>query len=469
MFTKAPWIQGFTGIVHGTKRRGTFRFGIIAMQKKNGRPPHMDKDTLKADIESACCEFVDVFFSGAMGACAVRQVKFLLSGVVEHGTTLVSALARGLRPGMRAAPKKQRETVSRQLGKLDILPALQARLCADVALPWDAPVAVDCSDLSKGFGGEGMEGMEWGHDGSTGGNSMGHLFVTAALVPGASGPARPFWMKLSRGKHGAPDLVAEAVRKVGELSGKKAVDIIDRGGDGIPTLRVLLNEGHRAIVRIAKLDRDVFGTGQRIDEGLAANRRCRCVLKRNSGKTQDAFVRWRLGFVDIGDGKSGRPEYRRVLVVESHFNGKSLYFYRTPGETELRGDTPPAAVLRGLAVQTAQLYLQRWQIETSFLRVKQDFGLEDARVRTFRRLENLFALCYMAYHFVQFHMPQCGRYRRFVKVVKDNFEAVSMRAEVMLANLRTLLRESFLRLITGRPRKKTQPDAFPLQLEFQFR
>lgn len=428
----------------------------------------MDKDTLKADLEGVCCEFVDGLFSGMMGACAIRQVKFLLSGVVEHGTTLVSALARGLRPDRRVSPKKQRETVSRQLGKLDILPALQKRLCADISLPWDAPVAVDCSDLSKEFGGDGMEGMEWGHDGSTGGNSMGHLFVSAALVPGASGPARPFWIKLSRGKHGAPDLVAEAVRKVGELSDKKAICIIDRGGDGVPTLRVLLGEGRRAIVRIAKLDRDIFGTGRRIDEDLASNRRCRCFLKRNSGKTQDAFVRWRLGFVDIG-GDESRPEYRRVLVVESHFNGKSLYFYRTPGEKELQGDKPSAAVLRGLAIQTAQLYLQRWQIETSFLRVKQDFGLEDARVRTFRRLENLFALCYMAYHLVQFHMPQCGRYRKFVKAVKDNFDSVSLRAEIMLANLRTLLRESFIRLITGRPRKKTLPDAFPWQLEFQFR
>ena len=35
----------------------------------------------------------------------------------------------------------------------------------------------------------------------------------------------------------------------------------------------------------------------------------------------------------------------------------------------------------------------------------------------------------MAYHFVQFHMPGCGRYRKFVKVVKDNFDTVSLRAE----------------------------------------
>ena len=430
----------------------------------------MDTNILKNDFERTCDEFAEALFSGRMGACALRQTKFLLRGVVEHGTTLVSALARGLRPDRRVSPKKQREMVSRHLGALDILPALQDALCAASPPPAGAPVAVDCSDLSKEFGGGGMEGMEWGHDGSTGGKSMGHLFVSAAVVPGAGGVARPFWMKLAMGKHGAPGLVAEAVRKVGDQSGKKAVSIIDRGGDGLPTLRVLAGEGHRAIVRIAKLDRDVFETGRGIDEDLSARKPCRCRLRRNSGKMQDAFVRWRLGHLDIGEdrSKNGQPDCRRVLVVESHFDGKYLYFYRTLGEGELPECKPSRDRLRALAVHTAQLYLQRWQIETSFLRVKQDFGLEDARVRTFKRLENLFALCYMAYLFVHFHMPRCGRYRRFVKVVRDNFDTVSLRAEVMLANLRTLMREAFVRLITGRPRKKARHDAFPEQLEFQF-
>ncbi|MBQ9565101.1 MAG: transposase [Synergistaceae bacterium] len=430
----------------------------------------MDTSILKRDLERTCGEFVDGMFSGRMGACALRQAKFLLCGVVEHGTTLVSALAKGLRPDRRTSPKKQREMVSRHLGRLELLPALQEALRGEARLAPGTPVAVDCSDLGKEFGGHGMEGMELGHDGSTGGKSMGHLFVSAATVPGSGGVARPFWMKLAMGRHGAPGLVAEAVRKVGDLSGRKAVCIVDRGGDGMPTLRVLAGEGHRAVVRIAKMDRDVFGTGRGIDRDLAARRPCRCFLKRNSGRMQEAFVRWRVGFLDIGADGTGdaRPDCRRVLVVESHFDGKSLYFYRTLGEGELPGERPPKDRLRALAVQTAQLYLQRWQIETSFLRVKQDFGLEDARVRTFKRLENLFALCYMAYLFVHFHMPGCRRYRWFVKVVKDNFDTVSLRAEVMLANLRTLLREAFARLITGRPRKKTRHDAFPEQLEFQF-
>ena len=49
------------------------------------------------------------------------------------------------------------------------------------------------------------------------------------------------------------------------------------------------------------------------------------------------------------------------------------------------------------AVRAAQAYCDRWQIETAFYVMKQEFALEKARVRTFRRLENIFSLCVLAY------------------------------------------------------------------------
>lgn len=80
--------------------------------------------------------------------------------------------------------------VSRHLGKQDILPAPQKAMGTAADLSADTLVAVDCSDLGKAFGG--MVGMEWGRDRSAGRNGMGHLFVCAAVVPGAGGVARLF-------------------------------------------------------------------------------------------------------------------------------------------------------------------------------------------------------------------------------------------------------------------------------------
>ena len=95
----------------------------------------------------------------------------------------MSALARGLRPDRRVSPKKQCEMVSRHLGRLDILAALQKALGAAAGVSADTPVAVDCSDLIKAFAGG---GMEWGRDGSTGGNSMGRLVGTRPRGPSIS-------------------------------------------------------------------------------------------------------------------------------------------------------------------------------------------------------------------------------------------------------------------------------------------
>ena len=57
---------------------------------------------------------------------------------------------------------------------------------------------------------------------------------------------------------------------------------------------------------------------------------------------------------------------------------------------------PPVRAPEGIARWGAQAYRNRWQIERSFETVKQEFSLEKLRVRTFRRLRNVFSLCVVA-------------------------------------------------------------------------
>ena len=61
---------------------------------------------------------------------------------------------------------------------------------------------------------------------------------------------------------------------------------------------------------------------------------------------------------------------------------------------------PPPQAPEGIARWGAQAYRNLWQIERSFETVKQEFSLEKLRVRTFRRLRNVFSLCAVAYLFV---------------------------------------------------------------------
>ena len=114
----------------------------------------------------------------------------------------------------------------------------------------------------------------------------------------------------------------------------------------------------------------------------------------------------------------------------------------------------------------AQAYGNRWQVERSFETVKQEFSLEKLRVRTFRRLKNVFSPCVVAYLFVTRYLRASSRFKGIVKAIRDNCTEQSLRTHPLLANLRSLIGEERIRNITGRPRKP--PEKEPDQLEFAF-
>ena len=99
--------------------------------------------------------------------------------------------------------------------------------------------------------------------------------------------------------------------------------------------------------------------------------------------------------------------------------------------------------------------------------MKQEFSLEKLRVRTFRRLRNVFSLCVVAYLFVTRYLRASLRFRGIVKAIRDNCTEQSLTTHPLLANLRSLIGEERIRNITGRPRKP--PEKEPDQLEFVFR
>ena len=82
-----------------------------------------------------------------------------------------------------------------------------------------------------------------------------------------------------------------------------------------------------------------------------------------------------------------------------------------------------------------------------------------ARVRTFRRLENLLAVCTLAYSYFAHVLPNCGEEtRRLLKTMKDSLGEIVERFRPFVANVRELLRLERTRFISGRPRKRKPPD-----------
>ena len=402
------------------------------------------------------------FLKGVFGARPKPErnaLKSLFSEVVTGKSTLVSDLSKPLRENAsKAECKRVQERVSGWLGNYDFVEATGGWLLKNI--PEDrldgCTFAVDFSDISKVFGGEGMEGMAMGRDGSTGEIRMGHDFICVSLVGADYPEALPVYVKLGRGRKGHDELIAEAIKAVMERTGGKGWIVEDRGMDGAEHLWTLKRDERKAVVRVNKMDRDVFGDGLHIDVSLQSAKFFDAMLHVHTGDRR-VKIRCKPGVVQYCKdprSKDAVTENVRVLVVESRFDEKSIYLYVVCPDWVLESPAQMAIY----AERAAQAYCDRWQIETSFFVMKQEFALEKARVRTFKRLENIFSLCVLAYVYATQFLRKTKGFKRILKFLADNLGTVSSKTHALLAGIRALVKEARIRFISGRPRKRTVDD-----------
>ena len=264
------------------------------------------------------------------------------------------------------------------------------------------------------------------------------------------------YVKIARGRRSKGDLLNAAIEAVKKVVGENGWFAVDRGMDSVEFIFFMKRRDFLGVVRVNKMDRDVFGTGRTIDKDFAKVPYVKADLQTYRG-TVKARVKWKPGvFTDECDNQV------KVLVVESRVGGRPIWLYVTCPDSVFEDE----AEMQRIAILAAQAYRNRWQIERSFETVKQEFSLEKLRVRTFRRLRNVFSLCVVAYLFVTRHLRASPRFKGIVKAIRDNCTEQSMRTHPLLANLRSLIGEDRIRNITGRPRKP--PEKHPDQLEFAF-
>jgi hypothetical protein len=407
----------------------------------------MDSSVLQNGLDRLTESFMAKVYPDA-GVCQRRAAGTLFNALVRGGSTLVTRLSAFAGDGGKTAPKGVRERVSWWLENYDFAgPAadwMSARFAGLVTE--DTAIAVDFSDISKEFGGKGMEGMQRGWDGSRKTTAMGHTFCAAAAVSPSRDRVRPLGLCLEKGRKPLFGRMTRTLDSVYAGTEGKGVPVIDRGGDSEDLIGFLLAKGRRAVIRINKLDRDVFGTGNAIDKELAAIPQVPVTLHKKAGSVK-AQVRWKKGLFG--------PLRLPILMAESMFGDTALRLCVLLGKD---AETEDPAKLRKYAEHAAQAYLDRWQIEVFFERVKQDFALEAMRVRTFRRLVNLFCLCVLGYVFCTHIVPEDASRHGILKAFRDNFQRVSLSMQVFLSGLRALLEEPRLRFITGRPRKPPNID-----------
>ena len=383
----------------------------------------------------------------SLGKVAGEAAEAIFSAVVRAGSALVTDIAASL-DGDGTSRKGRQEKVSGWLARYDFASPVRDHLWREGAklVGRDTVIAVDSGDISKEFGGAGMEGMEMGYDASRGVVAMGHSLLCAAVV--ARRRAAPLRLALLKGRKGLPDAEIALYDAIVGAVGANGIPVHDRGFDSEGFVGHAIRSGHRAVVRVKELSRDVFGTGRSIDCSMA-DAPCASTVLRSPTRRAEATVRWRAGFFPSGDA------HLPVLVVSSTFNGTTLYLYAL----NFAGPDASERELREAAALAANAYFCRWGVEVLFQDVKQCFSIKDARVRTFRRLENLLALCTLAYTYFAHVLPYCGEEtKRLLKTMKDSLGEIVESFRPFVANVRELLRMERTRFISGRPRKRKPPD-----------
>ena len=117
-----------------------------------------------------------------------------------------------------------------------------------------------------------------------------------SLVGADYSEALPVYVKLGRGRKGHDELIRDAIKAVMERTGGKGWIVEDRGMDGAEHLWTLKRDERKAVVRVNRMDRDVFGDGLHVDASLQSAKFFDAMLHVHTGDRR-VKVRCRPGVV----------------------------------------------------------------------------------------------------------------------------------------------------------------------------
>jgi hypothetical protein len=322
----------------------------------------------------------------------VKKFVFeMLFGLCASGSVLLTEVGRKLPPtGTLHAVEKR---LSRQLGS--------ARWDADALLDqyvaWaarqvrpDTVLALDTSDIRKAYA-EQMECLGQVHDGSRGEIVTGYwlLSVEAHQADGRrQGIYLQAWSAQAAGFESENREILKAVESVERYAPRRALWVIDSGGDRSRLHRAFKQLAVRYLVRV-KRERVVSWHGARHKIMAVAQEALWCGSFRFAHRTRRG--RWRKLRVRYGFERIAWQEDAYSRVVAEGISDERLVLW-----------TSEVVTTAEEAEWVVRAYLRRWAVEDANRVVKQEFARERISVTDWLRVRRLVLLAGMAYGFVGF-------------------------------------------------------------------
>jgi hypothetical protein len=349
------------------------------------------------------------------------QKKFLrdgLIGLLRAGRPVVCRMARSL-------PDRGTKFLSRLYrleGHLNHADDLDQKVKAAATGLWlplvrdETPIILDLSDIAKPLAKK-MDYLATVRDGSTGQLVNGYWLIELYASVSQKNPVPILMEPFSHEQPFCPGqnpIILDAVRWVFELTEKRGVLVVDRGGDARALLEDWIDQDYRFVVRL-RGDRDLlgfyegFGGAVQTVQTLREGQWVRVEARQLAEQTPTPHRAWRtvkrrgkviLRFSQVGWVKVRLPGRDKTLT---------MVVARSPG------NDVPFMLLTSLPVESAEdarrvlaYYARRWECEEGIRFLKSEVNLERIRTFSWTAICRLVLLCVLVMLYLTWMIERKG-------------------------------------------------------------
>lgn len=375
---------------------------------------------LASKIKSLATRFASRLSKGSKRV-TVRMVRETVLGIQASKSVKVSEIARALGEGNRLISTEVR--LCRRLADEDLTDQVNRRIAWEAGADVDSEtvLAVDLGDVSKPHA-KRMEHLADARDGSTGEIGPGYWLSAVVAAHPHGDKVTPLYGELysaaAEDFRSENEQIFRAVAAVSEATGGRGVFAIDRGGDRWEVLNFLLDNKLRFVVR-QRGDRHLEMSTGRKRRASAVPHWGRSVEKHTVEIERDGKrERLALTVSVFRTALPGRAEALWLVKIEGFGEKPLLLLTNVP---------PPEG--RGHGQWIMEIYLTRWKCEEAYRFLKQAYGVEDVRVRSYTALRNLYVLAHAVFYFVSRELGQKARlsilFKKVCEKAKRFFETPS--------------------------------------------
>ncbi len=331
-------------------------------------------------------------FSGELSPGLPKVVRRFITevvyGIQARQSVRLTEIARSLEEEIPL--KKTVYRLSRQLGRGGLWRGLVDSLCrmGSWRIKEDTLLVMDISDIAKKYA-QKMEYMARVWDGSEGEVANGYWICNVIGAEVGEIALTPLYSRLF--SQAGPDFrsenaeICKAMSIVSKHTEKRGIWVLDRGGDSREIIDHLLDEELGFIIR-SKGDRHLIYRGRK---DSVYNLALRCPLFYRERVVREEGKKEKIYFLEFGS-----REERLYLVVVRGFGQEPMMLL-----TNQRVKKSRKSLWR-----IVESYITRWRIGETIRFIKQSYNLEDIRLLTYKRLQNMMALVLAVAYFAMAYL-----------------------------------------------------------------